>query len=142
MLCLFQVLSTVQQTRVSLALSVIKAALWCSSFFQKFGISKAFKPEAPTLRFHSVWISIWCQCRGFRKSCKSPMLIMKVQQLRILTNHSDKKRSEFLGKILIDNNPSKSIRSIARDMEVFEFLIRLFDISHTRWKGSNFYHGP
>ena len=43
--------------------------------------------------------------------------------------HSDRsgeKRTEFVGKFLamFDNDPSKSIRSIARDMGVSEFLIR------------------
>ena len=43
------------------------------------------------------------------------------------SDHSDKKRtSKFVGDIqaMIDNNPNGSVRSIARDMGVSEFLIR------------------
>ena len=44
------------------------------------------------------------------------------------SDRPDKKRiPEFVGEIqaMINNNPSKSVRSIARDMEVSEFLIAL-----------------
>ena len=44
-----------------------------------------------------------------------------------LSDRFDKKRSpEFVGEIqaIMENDPSMSIRSIARDMEVSEFLIR------------------
>ena len=46
---------------------------------------------------------------------------------KLPSNRSDKKRTpEFVGEIqtMIGNDPSKSIRSIARDMGVSEFLIR------------------
>ena len=56
---LFQVLSTVQQTRISWVLSVRKAALWHNSLLQIFGNAKLYfwacMPEAPIERFHSVW---------------------------------------------------------------------------------------
>ena len=56
------------------------------------------------------------------------------------SDRSDKKRTpKFLGKIqnMIDNNPSKSIMSIASDIGAFKFLIRLVvheNIKHFSYK--------
>ena len=63
------------------------------------------------------------------------MVIMKVQQLRSLTDCSDKKRTtEFVGEIhiMIDNDPNKSVRSITKDMGESEFLIRQV-VHKDRW---------
>ena len=48
---------------------------------------------------------------------------------------------------MVDKDPSKPTRSIARDMGVFGFLsgrlcIKTFAISHMKWERVNFYHGP
>ena len=79
--------------------------------------------EAPMQRLHSVRMSISGQCRWLKNNSMSPMVITKVRQ----PHCSDIKRSpEILGDIqaIIDNDPSKSIRPIARGMAVPEFLIR------------------
>ena len=55
------------------------------------------------------------------------IVITKVQLLRSLNDHSDEKITpKFIGWIqaMIDNNPSKSIRPIARNMKESELLIR------------------
>ena len=49
----------------------------------------------------------------------TPMVIMKVWPLESLTDYFDEKSTpEFVGKIqaMINNDPSKSIKSIVRDM--------------------------
>ena len=94
----------------------------------------AFMPEAPIQRFQSVWVS------GFAKSWMRSMVIMKVLQLRSLTIIVviSKRIPNFVGEIqaMIDNDPSKSIRYIARDMGVPEVLIKqsikTFGYSQTR----------
>ena len=51
---------------------------------------------------------------------------MKVWQIRNLTDHSEKKRTQkFLSEIkaMIDHVPSKSIRAIARNMGMSEFFL-------------------
>ena len=62
---LFQVLSTVQQTKVSWPLSVRKVAQWWNSHLQIFGNGMlyylGFTAEAPVWRFQNVWVSIWRQ---------------------------------------------------------------------------------
>ena len=63
--------------------------------------------------------------------------------LKLHFDHSVKKTKKnppkFVGKMqaMIDNDHSKSIRSIARDEE-----IKTFSISHTRWERANFDHRP
>ena len=57
------------------------------------------------------------------------------------SDSSDKKRTpEFVGEIqaMIDSDFNQSIRSIIRDMEVYEFLIR--QVVLLRLKRVNFYH--
>ena len=84
-LCLFQVMSTVQQTRVSWALSWRKAAPWQNSQLQKFGINMlyclVFMLETSIRRFKSVLVSIWRQFWGFKKSWVSPVVITNVRHL-------------------------------------------------------------
>ena len=45
---------------------------------------------------------------------------------KLHSDRSDKKRTKSLGEIkaVIDNDPSKSIRTITRDIAMSEFLIR------------------
>ena len=55
------------------------------------------------------------------------MVITNVQQRGNLTGCSDKKRTtEFVGEIqaMVDTDPNESIRSIAWNMGVLEYLIR------------------
>ena len=146
MLCLFQVLSTVQQTIVSWALSVRKAASWHNSLLQKFGNSMlyclAFKLLVPIQRFHCVLVSICGGCSRFKKSWMNPVVILKVRQLRNLTLIVLIKTPKFVNQIqiMINNNLSKSIRSIARDVGMSEFLIRQVvhkDIWYFSYKISN-----
>ena len=68
-------------------------------------------------------MSFWGQYEEFEKSWKSQMVIMKVQQLENLTLIIliRKKLPNLLA--MNDNKFSKSIKSIAKDMEVSEFLI-------------------
>ena len=79
-LYLFQVLSTVQQTRFRSALSVRKAALWCNSLIQKSISGKqyclTFTLEAPIWRFLSVWMSIWIQIHIHIDKSKLPVHII------------------------------------------------------------------
>ena len=77
-------------------------------------------------RFHSIWGSIWRQYRGSEKSWMSSRLITKVQQLRIFILIILIRTPKFVCEIQakIDNNPSGSIKSIARDMRVPEFITR------------------
>ena len=84
----FLVLSTVQRSRVSWALSVRKATPWLNWLLQKIGNMLywfAFMLEASVQRFLSVWLSIWGQWGGYEKSSMSRMVIMRVWQLRSLT---------------------------------------------------------
>ena len=127
-LCLFQVLSTMQHTRVSWALSVSKTAPWRNSRLQKFGnvmlYCLEFISEAPTRRDPCIWVSrqrILSELDDFKGDYKSTAA-QKLHSIRF-----DKKTtSKFIGEIqaMIDNDPSKSIRSIAWDMGVAEFLIK------------------
>ena len=126
--CLFQVLSTVQQTTVSLELHMRKAAPWHNSLLRKFvnGIlyGWAFGLEDLVQRFQNVLVSIWWQCRRLKKSWMSPMVIIKLWQLRSITDCPDKKRADFIGEILaiINKDPTKSLRSIAKDMGLSDFV--------------------
>ena len=60
---LYEVLSTVQQTRASWTTSVRKTAPWHNSLIQKFEKSMlyflVFTPEDPLQKFQSVFVSIW-----------------------------------------------------------------------------------
>ena len=63
------------------------------------------------------------QCWGFEKSWISS----NVRLLENLTDFSEEKRTpKFIGEILamIDNDPSKSIKSLAKDMGMSELLIK------------------
>ena len=83
----------------------------------------AFTAEVLIQIFRSVSLSIYGQCRGFEKSWMSPVVITKVRQLvsLVLIVLVGKKLQNLLET---DIYPSKSIRSITRDMEVSEFHIR------------------
>ena len=68
------------------------------------------------------------QCRRFEKSWMSPMFITKTWLLGSLTLIAliKKRTPDFLGEIraMIDKDPRQFIKSISRDMEVSEFIIR------------------
>ena len=71
----------------------------------------AFTPKALVRTFRRVWLLLWGQCRGLKKSWISPMVI---------------------------TDPSKSLRSIARardierDCESFLSCMKTFGISHLK----------
>ena len=118
---MFQVLS-VQQTRVSWTLSEE------SSTMRQFAPPKHCK-------WHAVLLGIHAESPNRKipeflgvilKTVLNPMVIIKVQQLRSLTLIILIRTPEFVGEFqtIIDNDFSKSISSIARDIGVSEFHIR------------------
>ena len=80
-ICVFEIFSTAQQNTFSWALSVRKAVPSFNSDRQKVGNSMSygvvFTPEAPVQIFHSHWLSIWGECKGFEKSWMSPLVFIK-----------------------------------------------------------------
>ena len=139
MLCLVQVLFTLQQTKFCWVLSVRKEALWRNLLFQKLGNCKLFYAtltlETTIQRFPSVEVSIWGQCKGFKKSWMNPMGITKVWQFRSLTLIFliRKELVNFVDVIqaVINNDHSISVRSKAWNKAVFEFLIRQLEHEDT-----------
>ena len=120
-LSLFQVLSTAQQTRASWAISVRKHYHDAIHFSRNLETAcLASMLEAPIQRFQCVWKSFWGQFRGFEKSWISSSDYEGMTAWKPLSHHSNKERTPKL----VDNNPSKSIRSIARDRRMSEFHIR------------------
>ena len=108
--CLFLLLSTVQQVRVSWALSVRKAAPWRYSFFQKFG-------KGTLYCWHSYRKLQYKDFSVVRSM--SLEVIMKARQLESLTDCSDKIITpKFVVEIqvMMENNPSKLIRSITTNI--------------------------
>ena len=93
-----------------------------------------FMPEGSIKRFESAWVL----SRGFKKS----WMTTKVRQFRSFTLIFLKRKEllDFVAEIqtVTDNDPSKSIRSIVRDMKVSDFFIKQViykDIKyfHTWW---------
>ena len=129
--CFF--LSTALQCRVNWAPPVREATPWRDSFLHNFGHDMlyclAFVQESPIRTFQSVWVSIWGQGRQFGKSLngESNCDYEGTAAWKTHSAHSDKKKTlEFVGEIktMIDNDPWRSARAIARDTGVSEFLIR------------------
>ena len=95
---------------------------WCYSLFYKFEngmlYNMTFTLKAPIRRFLSVWFSVLGKYRRFKGTA--------AQKPHYDRSHR-KRTPEFLNEIqiMIDIDPYESIRSIARDMRVSEFLIRL-----------------
>ena len=114
----------VANSRVNWAPYVREAAPWRNSFLHKCGhymlYCLAFVPEAPIRNLQDLNAEN-------SESLASTIVITKLRQLGKLAALSDKKRiPEFVHEIktMIDNGPSKSIRTIARDTGLSKFLIR------------------
>ena len=130
-LCLFQVLSTVQQTRVHWILSWRKEAPWYNSLLLKFRngmYSLVFTSETIIRR---VQTSFGVNLKTVRRIQKDLDDSYRDYECRVVwqphSNRSDKKRSpQFVGEIpvIIDNNPSKSINPIPINLGDSELLIR------------------
>ena len=107
-----------------------------------------FPLEVPIRKCLSVWVSVCGQCKGLKK--RSYGDYEGIAAWKPHSDHFDKKRTpEFVCEILtmIDSDPGNSIRSLARDMGVSEFLIRQLvheDICYFlhKMRKSHFFHMP
>ena len=119
---LFLVLSTVQQTRISWAVSSKKTAPWCNSHLQKFML------EAPIPKFHCLGINLrTVQC------WMNPMVITKAWQHRSIIPIRKELDLLLRSHTIIVKDPRKSIRSIAWVIGVSEFLIKQV-VREDMWK--------
>ena len=135
---MFQILSSLQQPRgTGCKKSSAMTQFTPLETWKRSDIPLGIHSKALIWRFQGVWVSIWGQCREFEKSY---MAARKPH-----SNRSDKNSTpEFVREILatIDNDPCKSIKCIASDMGVSEFLIKQVvheDIQYFPWARTNFY---
>ena len=129
---MFQVLSIVQQTETSWALLVKKAVPWRNSLLHKFGngllysfgiqsgISNTKISQILGVNLKKVY-KIWKELHEFSANYNRTAA-QKIQSDIFWS----KRTLKFLIEIqaMIKNDHSKSVRSIVRDMWVFEFRIR------------------
>ena len=141
-LSLIQVLSTVLQTRFTCALCVKKAVLWFGSLLQIFietacCIDSHSRWKLKIGRFCRVWVSIWGEFRiSFFKVGWFQWWLRSYSWLNaILWSFWSEKNSRIFGQVqaIIDSILSKKFLSIAIDMGVHEFLIRIVVLENIKF---------